>query len=231
MRRDIGSSQSNNRSSASDRRSNLTTTQREVLDCIVTYFEEYDAVPEVSAILQLTGRKSRTNLYRILRELAEKGWLDLGSHGSGVRLHYRLTERARLKGKNAWPLLGVIPAGPVRDVGQMEHDVISSLSDIIPDMERSDRVIRVTGDWMKEKGIHAGDFVVISPLQEYMPRDICAVRRTGSSEIILAFVHPLRSGLLLTFADADYKSRNYPVDEVTVLGVVTSHISLTSFMP
>ncbi|MGE3802798.1 MAG: LexA family protein [Candidatus Kapaibacterium sp.] len=224
MRHDIGTSQGNSKSS------DLTSTQREVLDCIVKHFEEEQVVPDVSVILQQTGKKSRTNLYRILRQLSEKGYIELGKGESGVRLRYKLTKRARLKGEKSWPLLGVIPAGPIQSASNMQHDVISNLADIIPDMEGSDRVIRVTGNWMKGRGILAGDFVVISPLRDYQPRDICALSRSGSPEIILAQVRQLRSTTVLTFDSEEHSAKTLRTEEVIVHGVVTAHISLTSFV-
>lgn len=228
MRHDHGSFQGK-KGGPSDAGAELTPTQQEVLDYIVRYAEEHEVIPDVSTILHETGKKSRSNLYRILRELARQGYLEMGSSESGTRLIYKLTKLARLRGEKAWPLLGIIPAGPIQNIDTMHHDVISSISDIIPDMKNTDRVIRVTGDWMREQGIMPGDFVVISVGQDYLPRDICALRRNGSSEILLAHVTSLRSSVQLGFANEHYASRNLPKEDVVVLGVVTAHISLTSF--
>ena len=208
----------------------LSRTQADLLHVLLEYYNQFARVPDVTVLASLTGTTSRTTLDSLLHLLAEKEYISVQECQQDSRLCYKLLDKALRHTTKALPLLDVIPAGCIRNIVTQPAKLVGTISDVIPGMRLTDRVVRVRGDWMMDKDIHRGNFVVIDPLQDYTPRDICALRTLGINEIILAHVMERKDMLLLSFGNAFYTEREIHRDEVVVLGVVTSVLSTTSFM-
>ncbi len=205
----------------------LTGEQKSVLKFIVEYVEDHTVFPTVATICESRGRKSKGNIRRILHELERNGYVISNRFGERIRTGWLLTEKAKRLGRKSWPLLGVIPAGPLQEALEEAPNVVSYLSDILH-MKSDDFVIRVTGDWMLDHGIRPGDHVQISPTDNYTSKDIMAVRYQRR-DIYLKHIVVAGKKLRLLSANAADPPIECFVEDLVVLGRVTALLSTTQY--
>lgn len=206
----------------------LTGRQQSVLRFIVEYVDRHGAFPPTSEITRGMRLRSTGGIRRILSVLEEKGFIETTVPPGSGRKGRKLTELARPLRANAWPLVGIVPAGSLDLALQTAHQYLSTISDIVPEMSTTDRAMRVEGDWMVGRGISPGDYVVISPTDVFTPKDICAVRlRHGA--IALYHIHDTGSGFSLRSANPSYRPVQCDREDVTIIGRVIAHIATTQF--
>lgn len=65
----------------------ITPTQRHVFDIIRAEYAASGKMPTVSRMLEITG-KARSDLWRVLHSLVERGWLEKTAPGYALRPRY-----------------------------------------------------------------------------------------------------------------------------------------------
>lgn len=206
----------------------LTSRQQAVLKSIVDYVDRHGSFPPTSEVARVLQVRSQGGIRRILLVLEEKGFIESTTPPGSGRKGRKLTSLARPLSANTWPLVGIVPAGSLSLALQTAHRHLSSVADIVPEMGGQDRVMRVESDSMTEKGIHPGDYVVIRPVTDFSPSDICAVRlRRGN--LALHYIHGTATGYSLRSAAPGWRSIECKPDDVTVIGRVIAHIGTTQF--
>jgi repressor LexA len=129
----------------------------------------------VAQLVEKLGYAAESSLTPTLKILQRKGVAEIMGGGKG-RAHrlVRLTLRGRaMMGLNGLPLLGAIPAGPLREAvaGAEDFVEVNSLMKSRP----GDFLLRVAGDSMTGDGILDGDFVLLRPNVDLVPGEIAAV--------------------------------------------------------
>ncbi len=144
----------------------LTARQREALDLISRTLEDRGYPPSLREICEHMGISSTRGALRHLEALERKGYISRRPGARALRLESRARRRARL------PLLGEVPAGPLRyafeEAGEWEA---------VPEgWARPGRfLLRVKGDSMRGDHICEGDLVVVDPSLEAVEGDIVVV--------------------------------------------------------
>jgi repressor LexA len=129
----------------------LTTRQAEILELIRSYIAEEGCPPTRAEIAETLGFRSPNAAEDHLRALERKGMIELVPGASrGIRL---LDEDYGL------PVVGRVAAGEpvlaeehIEDYCQLEPDTFRP---------RADYLLRVTGDSMRDIGIHNGDLLAV----------------------------------------------------------------------
>ncbi len=136
----------------------LTRRQKQILDHIGAYIEEWGYAPSFEEIADHFGYSSLATVHEHLSNLERKGYIRKTYNESRS---IELIERKGTGGGSVeLPLLGAVAAGlPIEAVA--EHETLS----VPPDMVRRNRenyVLRVQGNSMIEESIRDGDYIVVS---------------------------------------------------------------------
>ncbi len=136
----------------------LTKRQKEILDHISTFIEEWGYAPSFEEIAEHFGYASLATVHEHLSNLERKGYIRKAYNESRS---IELVERGRGQAPTLdLPLLGTVAAGlPIEAVEDTE-----TLS-VPPDMVRRNRenyVLRVQGDSMIDEQIRDGDYIVVA---------------------------------------------------------------------
>lgn len=147
----------------------LTPRQREILELIQSFIDEFGMPPTRAEIAKELGFRSANAAEEHLRALQKKGVLDLVPGASrGIQLKDSLREQLGL------PLVGRVAAGsPILAEEHIEthYRVDPALFDPKPHY-----LLRVEGMSMKDAGILDGDLVVVHRTPEVRSRQIVVAR-------------------------------------------------------
>src|SRR5690606_35747129 len=136
----------------------LTKRQREILDYVESFIENYGYSPSFEEIARFFGYSSLATVHEHLSNLERKGFLRKNYNKS------RSLELVPAEGTLAvdLPLLGTVAAGP--PIERMEEQATVSVPHA---MLRSGNnyVLRVRGDSMVDAQIRDGDFFVVNSRQ------------------------------------------------------------------
>ena len=147
----------------------LTPRQREILELIQSFIDEYGMPPTRAEIARELGFRSANAAEEHLRALQKKGVLELVPGASrGIQLKDSLREQLGL------PLIGRVAAGsPILAEEHIEthYRVDPALFDPKPHY-----LLRVEGMSMKDAGILDGDLVAVHRTPEVRSRQIVVAR-------------------------------------------------------
>jgi len=147
----------------------LTPRQREILELIQSFIDEFGMPPTRAEIARELGFKSANAAEEHLRALQKKGVLDLVPGASrGIQLKDSLREQLGL------PLIGRVAAGsPILAEEHIEthYRMDPALFDPKPHY-----LLRVQGMSMKDAGILDGDLVAVHRTPEVRSRQIVVAR-------------------------------------------------------
>lgn len=148
--------------------SDLTESQKKVLDVLEEHLRREGRAPTVRELAAQLGQANHQGVQRILGVLESKGLLERRSDiRRGLRLTYALADRGI-------PLIGAVAAGtPILAVENVETYLA------LPDdffRQRPDFFLRVRGDSMIDAGILDGDLVAIQKADRAEFGDIVVAR-------------------------------------------------------
>lgn len=147
----------------------LTERQREALEFIARMVDERGYPPSVRELCEHMGISSTRGALRHLEALEKKGYISRDTGARSVRL-----ERGSRFRRSYLPLLGEVPAGPLR----YASEEIDEWVPVPAEWGREKRfILRVIGDSMVGDHISDGDLVVVDPRLE-----------GGEGEIVVALV-------------------------------------------
>jgi repressor LexA len=194
----------------------LTKRQREILDYVESFLEEYGYSPSFEEIARFFGYSSLATVHEHLGNLERKGFLRKNYNKS------RSLELVTAEGTLAveLPLLGAVAAGlPIEAIEEREtiavpHDMLRS---------GNNYVLRVRGDSMVDEQIRDGDYIVVNSRQT-----------AENGEMVVALVHDdsatvkkyyrERGRIRLQPANETMRPMYFAEDEVRVQGVVVAVI-------
>ena len=147
----------------------LTPRQREILELIQSFIEEFGMPPTRAEIAKELGFKSANAAEDHLRALQKKGVLDLKPGASrGIQLKDSLREQLGL------PLVGRVAAGS--PILAEEHIETHYRVDPALFNPKPHYLLRVEGMSMKDAGILDGDLVAVHRTPEVRSRQIVVAR-------------------------------------------------------
>jgi repressor LexA len=136
----------------------LTKRQKEILDHIRSFIEEWGYAPSFEEIADFFGYSSLATVHEHLSNLERKGYIRKAYNESRS---IELVDRSGpVSASLDLPLLGMVAAGlPIEAVEDRETLAVP------PDMVRRNRenyVLRVQGDSMIDEQIRDGDYIVVA---------------------------------------------------------------------
>ncbi len=201
----------------------LTPRQKEVLDMIRDFIEEYEMPPTRMEIATDLGFKSANAAEEHLKSLQKKGVIDLLSGSSrGIRLKDSLREQIGL------PLVGRVAAGqPI-----LAEENIETHFKIDPNIfnPKPHYLLRVDGMSMMKIGILDNDIVAVHRTSEIRSRQIVVARINNEVTVkrysqvgSIVWLHPENDEFSPIKVDL---SRQEMMIEGVVVGVIRANLSM-----
>lgn len=152
----------------------LYKKEREVLEYLVQFQNQYGYSPTLSEIAKATGHRSNSTVHTIIRSLVEKGYVQKVDGNSRVLKVIDQKISATMGGTTAsieLPLMGFIAAGKPLEP-HTDPNATFQISASMLSGEKTAYVLQVKGESMIEDGILDGDYVVIEKEQDVRNGDI-----------------------------------------------------------
>jgi repressor LexA len=115
------------------------------------------------------------------------------------------------------PVLGSIPAGPLREAIEQAEDWADNTNDILPS-RAGDFLLRVQGDSMIGDGILEGDLVLLRPDVALHSGEIAAVQVNGDATLKHFHQEPGNATVILRASNPLYDDIRVPAEEVQIVG-------------
>jgi repressor LexA len=203
---------------------NLTPRQWQILDYLHDFQERHGRTPTGPEIGERFGFGFST-AYDHLRLIEKKGYIELEQTGRRRPLQIRLQPAAMLVLQAAWPRLGAIPAGPLSTLVSEAVEQVQSVEDLLPEIRPGDYFLEVDGDSMIDAGLEEGMTLLMRPVKNLQPGDICAVWVEGEGGT-LKRVYQEGDTIRLVPENPRYQPRTYPVDQITIQGVLVLSLAI-----
>ena len=195
----------------------LTKRQREILDYIESFLENYGYSPSFEEIASFFGYSSLATVHEHLSNLERKGYLRKNYNRS------RSLELVPAEGTLAvdLPLLGSVAAGyPIEAIEEREtvsvpHDMLRS---------GNNYVLRVRGDSMIDEQIRDGDHIVVNSRQTADNGEMVVALINGDSATVKKFYRERDGRIRLQPANATMEPMFFDESEVTIQGIVVAVI-------
>ena len=160
----------------------------------------------------------------ILRPVESKGFIHVVRPGRGKQRRFELTALGRSQTGFGLPVLGSIPAGPLREAIQSADQWLDGANALLRPRP-GDFLLRVEGDSMVGVGILEGDYVQLRPgiavrSGEVVAAQICESEGAAVEATLkhLDYVEGAET-VRLRAANPAYPDREFPARCVTVAGV------------
>jgi repressor LexA len=195
----------------------LTKRQREILDYVESFLENYGYSPSFEEIASFFGYSSLATVHEHLSNLERKGYLRKNYNKS------RSLEVVPAEGTLAvdLPLLGTVAAGlPIEAIEQQEtvtvpHDMLRA---------GNNYVLRVRGDSMVDEQIRDGDYVVVNSRQTAENGEMVVALVDGDSATVKKFYRERGGRIRLQPANPTMEPMFFDETRVTIQGIVVAVI-------
>lgn len=193
----------------------LTPVERKVYQYLIDFLAENTYQPSIREIGSRFRIKSTKTVSDLLHSLTTKGYLERDpARSRGVRI----LGHNGPAGIQPLPYYGRIHAGEPSLLAEHKLGALTFDRRFVASDETF--VLRVAGDSMIGRGIHDGDYVLVTPTAQVRDGEIVAAR-IGDEATIKSY-EKLVDGIVLHPANpADYEIRLRPTDDYAVLGTVT----------
>ncbi len=172
------------------------------------FYETRRRMPSYAEIMELTGFSSRSSVFKLVRRLAENGFLIKDKRG-------------KLAPGNIWgtlSILGTVEAGFPSPAEEDRGEGMSLDEYLMPRRDAS-YMLKVKGDSMKDAGIIEGDMVIVERRSDAKVGDIVIAEIDGAWTMKY---YRMKAGRpYLEAANAKYKDI-HPEGELRVAAVVSS---------
>ncbi|MGE5280198.1 MAG: transcriptional repressor LexA [Deltaproteobacteria bacterium] len=187
----------------------LTRRQTEILRFIQGRVTAQGRPPTLREIGRQFGFRSTGTTRGHLKALAAKG---------RIRLHRNISRSIELTHSAVFriPVLGRIMAG-MPELAYEETEDFLQLDELLPGSDRDVFALRIEGESMTEKGIHAGDIAIIRRQRSAQPGEIVAA--LIENEATIKVLKKDGAGFYLGAAHPRFKPIRRPF---TILGKVTA---------
>ena len=195
----------------------LTRRQKQILDYVESFIENFGYSPSFEEIASFFGYSSLATVHEHLTNLEQKGYLRKNYNKS------RSLELVPSQGALAveLPLLGTVAAGlPIEAIEENEtlgvpHDMLRS---------GSNYVLRVKGDSMVDEQIRDGDYIVVNSRQTAENGEMVVALVHGDSATVKKFYREKDGRVRLQPANATMQPMYFPEDDVQIQGIVIAVI-------
>jgi repressor LexA len=195
----------------------LTKRQREILDYIESFLENYGYSPSFEEIARFFGYSSLATVHEHLSNLERKGYLRKNYNKS------RSLELVPSEGTLAveLPLLGSVAAGlPIEAIE--EQETVSVPHDMLH--PGSNYVLRVRGDSMIDEQIRDGDYIIVNSRQTAENGEMVVALVGGDSATVKKFYLERGGRIRLQPANPTMDPMYFDPSEVTIQGIVVAVI-------
>lgn len=200
----------------------LTERQNEVLQAVARFWKMGRA-PTTGELLRDLNLATESGLSDLLRPLRDKGFIEVAGGVRGRQRLIELTSKGRAQTGFGVPVLGEIPAGPLREAIQNSGEWLEGVGALL-NWNENDFLLRVSGDSMIGAGILPGDYVQLRPDVRVRSGEIVAAQLcdqgSGSVEATLKFLDFEEGAptVRLRAANPAYPDREVEAACVTVAG-------------
>ncbi len=194
----------------------LTKRQREILNYIESFLDNYGYSPSFEEIASFFGYSSLATVHEHLSNLEKKGYLRKNYNKS------RSLELMPAEGTLAidLPLLGTVAAGlPIEAIEEQES--VSVPHDML--RPGNNYVLRVRGDSMVEEQIRDGDFIVVNSRQTAENGEMVVALVDGDSATVKKFYRE-KGHIRLQPANVTMEPMIYDDERVQIQGIVVAVI-------
>lgn len=200
-----------------------TKRQLETLEAVAKFWRQGRA-PTTGELLEELGIVNVTGLGDLLRPLERKGFLAIEGGVRGRQRRIELTPHGRAATGFGLPVLGAIPAGPLREAIQENAQWIDGAGALLR-TQPGDFLLRVEGDSMSGAGILPGDYVQLRPgiavrSGEIVAAQICEAEG-ASVEATLKYLDYIEGEktVRLRAANPAYPDRAFAAQCISIAGV------------
>lgn len=200
----------------------LTRKQKEFLDFIIEYKNDYDVWPTYREIADAFGYKSPNSVTQNIQALLKKEYL-VKTEEDEYDIHPDYSDKVEDKKPQGIPVRGLIAAGYLQEAVEADLGQIT-LETLFPDLNDV-FALRVSGMSMKDAGIHDGDFVLLKD-SEIRDGEIGAVLYNDETSLKRIYTH--ENGLRLEPANDEYDDIVIEPDDhenVQLIGKYVGHVS------
>ena len=194
----------------------LTKRQREILNYIESFLDNYGYSPSFEEIANFFGYSSLATVHEHLSNLEKKGYLRKNYNKS------RSLELVPSEGTLALdlPLLGTVAAGlPIEAIE--ERETVSVPHDML--RPGNNYVLRVRGNSMVDEQIRDGDFIVVNSRQTAENGEMVVALVDGDSATVKKFYRE-REKIRLQPANAAMEPMIFDEERVQIQGIVVAVI-------
>lgn len=201
----------------------LTPRQNELLQVIAKFWKGGRS-PTSAELMQSLNLATLSGLDDLLRPVESKGFLHVERPGKGRQRRFELTAQGRAQTGFGLPVLGTIPAGPLREAIQETAQWIDGAGALLR-IQPGDFLLRVEGDSMNGAGILPSDYVQLRPGVVVRSGEIVAAQicedEGESVEATLKHLDYIEGEetVRLRAANPSYPDREFAARCVTVAGV------------
>lgn len=197
----------------------LTKRQKQILDFLELFVDEYGYPPSYEEIARNFGYTSLATVHEHVENLRQKGYIRK-SHNASRSIE--LVPTAAAVGAVELPLLGQVAAGqPIEAVADQE--TIAVPEDMVGRGGRH-YVLRVRGDSMIEEQIRDGDYVIVNSRNSAENGEMVVALVENESATVKKFYRERDGRVRLQPANVTMAPMYFPPDDVAVQGVVVGVI-------
>lgn len=198
----------------------LTKRQKQILDFLEVFLEEYGYPPSYEEIARNFGYTSLATVHEHLENLRQKGYIRK-SYNASRSIELMPTGTAGASAVEL-PLLGLVAAGhPIEAVPNPE--TIAVPEDFVSKGGRH-YVLRVRGDSMIDEQIRDGDYVIVNSRNTADNGEMVVALVNGESATVKKFYRERDGRVRLQPANVSMSPMYFPSHEVSVQGVVVGVI-------
>jgi repressor LexA len=195
----------------------LTKRQREILDYVDSFLDNYGYSPSFEEIAKFFGYSSLATVHEHLSNLEQKGFIrkDYNRSRSLTLVRAEGTLSVEL------PLLGTVAAGlPIEAIEEQETIAVPH------DMLRggNNYVLRVKGSSMVDEQIRDGDYIIVNSRQTAENGEMVVALVGGDSATVKKFYHEPGGRVRLQPANETMQPMYYDAEEVEIQGIVIAVI-------
>lgn len=194
----------------------LSKRQKEVLRQIAIAWQE-GGFPIVRELAERMGLAGESSLTPTLHRLQNMGFVQIQGGVRGKPRVITLTHAGKAANGFGLPILGSIPAGPLREAIEQAEIWAENTNDILPSRP-GDFLLRVKGDSMIGDGILEGDLVLLRPDIALHSGEIAAVQVNGDATLKHFHQEVGNPTVTLRASNPQYEDIKVPAEEVQIVG-------------
>ncbi|HYI63210.1 MAG TPA: transcriptional repressor LexA [Acidimicrobiales bacterium] len=200
----------------------LTTRQRQILDCIEASMRERGYPPSVREIGETVGLTSPSTVHNHLATLQKRGYLKRDpSKPRAIEVRYdsmsgSVVERGQVRHV---PLVGDVAAGTDVLAAENITESMPMPAELVGEGDLF--MLRVRGDSMIDAGILDGDYLVARSQPEAARGEIVIAGIPGDEATVKTYL-PKGSKVILRPANERLADMEFDADEVAIFGKVVS---------